>query len=143
MGKKKRKKEKQEQPVHQELHQAAAMERMHLRVGAHIEELRHTVAWRGDRDLFVYNVRVSWPVNHVEEFLLVVKAIVDGEPMIAFHSGRGLVDTMLGMSDRYRAGKLKFTPDQYPPENWEDMRAHTQERVQFLRGLPSYAPQSS
>lgn len=120
-----------------------ALDRFHRDLGRRVEELSHTVAWRADRELFPYSVRVQWPEAHMQEFLVVMKVVHEGKAEIAFHSGMGLVGSLLGMSDRYRAGKLVLTEDRFPPDNFKKVRKHVKERVAFLEGLRSDSSQGS
>lgn len=143
MGKKSRKSKKPVTLAEPSGYGDATRSRFLEEVGEQVQELRHTLGWRIDRTIFPYSVRVSWPERHMQEHLVVLKVLEDGKPKIAFHTAAGALAGMFSMSDRYRAGKLKFVDDQYPPENLDALWAHVRERTKFLKGLRKASPQSS
>ncbi len=115
----------------------ASMARHLQAEGTRVQELEHTLAWRADRVVFPYEIRVKYPRVHSHEHMAIVKwASLDG-PLIAFHTGRGVIGALTSMSDRYRMGRLQIKPDEYPPEDFDKVMAHIQERLEFLQGLRS------
>jgi len=122
---------------------SSVMERHYIDLGERVEELKHTLSWRRDRELFPYEVRVRWPVKQSDEFLAVVKWVERDQPVIAFNTGRGPMEVLFSLSDRYRAGKLKVVEDQYPPENFDKWVKHVDRRLEFLGGLRSKPPHGS
>lgn len=78
------------------------------------EGLEHYARWDHERGLYLYQLDVRRCAAQEGETLIVVKAIQDDEPMIAFHSDTGLVGTLYSLARRARSGKLTYRPDERP-----------------------------
>lgn len=76
--------------------------------------LEHALRWDPDRDFYPYQLDIRRCGGRDGETLIVFKAIVAGDPVIAFHSDVGMVGTLRSLIGRLRAGKLVYKPDERP-----------------------------
>lgn len=97
--------------------------------GMRAEQLREFIANARERELFVYSIQVRYPSKEYPSFSAVVKALTPEGPVIAFHNGYQLLEALLGIGQRIRAGNLEWRNDDYPPDDWAERLAymHAQE----------------
>jgi len=77
-------------------------------------QLEHALRWDKDRDFYPYQVDIRRCGGRDGETLIVFKAIIEGEPVIAFHSDVGMVGTLRSLIGRLRSGRLTYKPDERP-----------------------------
>jgi len=64
---------------------------------------------------------------------MLVKAVGEEYPVIAFHSGRTMVSTLLSWTARVRAGKVVWKQDEFPPGNYDAIEAYIRGEVEHVR----------
>lgn len=99
--------------------------------GRGLEALQDYLTWKPNRDLYVYQVVVRRPIATGQEFLVILKAVREGEPVIAFNGGSGYIDALVGAARRGRAGKLRWQVDDMPPQKWAGIIAE----VEYYQGV--------
>lgn len=80
--------------------------------------LRLDSAFEKNREPGTLLLRVSFksPGLHGTEWFVVVTALQDGVPKVAFHAGDSLSEAVKGLCNRYVYGKLKWKDDEYAIE---------------------------
>lgn len=63
---------------------------------------------------------------------MMVKAVIDGDPVIAFHSGRTMVECIRTWAARLNAGKITWREDEYPPNKFERVVAFAQKEALYF-----------
>lgn len=104
------------------------VQRFYQERGEALEDFRFMTAWVNDRRYFVYEIRVRWPVSHAKQFFVVVKAATPDGPVVLFHSDNGLVNTLLGVAGRLRAGQGRWKEDEWVSEKYPEYVAYITER---------------
>ncbi len=100
--------------------QASARELRFLEgLGADVEALGESLRWIPGREPLVYNIQLRAGVREQQDVLMLVKAVGEGGALVAFHSGRTMIDALLSWPGRLRAGKVNWKQDEYTPTNYE------------------------
>lgn len=73
-----------------------------------LDEWMVTVDTQGMR---ITNIRVRSPIEGSGDFLVVVKARIEGRPYVGFHSATTAEDGLIGALERVRNNDLKFRED--------------------------------
>lgn len=74
---------------------------------------RLVVQLREEGELDVSGLSIRFPDGSGAEYLVTVRARVDGVKVVAFHSAYAIGETLRGLYNRMKAGKLKWKEDQY------------------------------
>lgn len=99
--------------------------------GAGFEAFCRTLDWKGTRQQHVYQVQVRAPVREGADWLLMVKAVGEEHPLIAFHTGEGALQVILSWGSRFEAGKIQWKEDGFPPEKYDEIEAFIREALQY------------
>lgn len=64
-------------------------------------------------DIIVTGLSIRHPLDEGEEYLITVRAIIGGAPMVAFHAGASMFEVLEGLVNRMRNKSLKWKGDAY------------------------------
>lgn len=92
--------------------QAAFDREVHL-TGSRVFDINSFVH-QGVRDKFIVrSIKFRAGNTPGADWLVVITAYSSGTPVVAFHSGVGFKDTLLGLASRLKNGSLKWKADEY------------------------------
>lgn len=93
--------------------------RFYSEVGRDVVELARMLRAPTETRPFIYELRFDlWPASSLRG-LAIIKGFGAEAGVIAFQEGSGLVGMLRGIHDRMKPGKVRFTPDGFPPNNYE------------------------
>lgn len=107
--------------------------RMLIEKGEQLEALGENLRWLPDRWPYVYNIQCRAAIRDNAEAMLLVKAVGEGGPLIAFHSSLTIAGALATYAARARAGKVKWKEDEYPPKNYAEISAGVIDQVEHVR----------
>lgn len=114
------------------IEQSAWQERHLITWGLDVEALGETLRRLPNRWPFVYNVQLRLPIRDNADVLMLVKAVGEGGPVIAFHGGRTMVTALITWPARVRAGKVEWREDIYPPGNYAEIEDYILKEVEYF-----------
>ncbi len=119
-------------PEVQQLERLSAREsRIMVEWGLEVEALKETLRHVPGRMPFVYNLQLRAPVKDTHGYLMLIKAVGESGPVVAFHSDRTLVDCLLTYAPRVRAGKIEWREDEFPPSNFDEIAEYILDEVEY------------
>lgn len=107
--------------------------RMLLEKGEQIEALGEHLRWVPGRWPHIYNVQCRAAIRDDSEAMMLIKAVGESGPLIAFHSAVTIVGTLVTFTSRARAGKVTWKVDEHPPKNYEEIAAGVLDQVEHIR----------
>lgn len=66
-----------------------------------------------ERDVEVYSMSIRHPKEEYDEYLITVRAYVEGKPSVTFHAAPMFYEALEGILNRMRNANVKWKPDQY------------------------------
>lgn len=117
---------KLELPEHREEDEpgSQAVLRYYSEQGRRLEALRLSIVNLTQQQIFVHALNIRFPVKAGDSHLVVIKALHEGGPLIAFASGYNLADALFALGGRLRSGGLEWKLDSYPHDDWEKHLAY-------------------
>lgn len=110
----------------------AAGQRALLDLGKGLQAFGISLRWLKQRPPHVYNIQFRQPIREMQETLMLVKAVSEDGPVIAFHSDASVVACIHSWSTRLSAGRIKWREDEYPPSNYEQIKAFILKEVEYF-----------
>jgi len=108
----------------------AAGDRLLMEAGKSLHAFGDSLRWLKQRPPQIYNIQFRWPIRAQQEVLMMVKAVSEVGPVIAFHSDRTVVTCIISWSSRLSAGRIKWKADDKPPSNYEQIAEHVTKEVE-------------
>lgn len=93
------------------LAEAAAFDRELVRIGKAVKQLESLCFGHAKEGFVVTYVNFRVTADEGEDVLAIGKACWDGEKVIAFHDGSSFADALVGFTNRFRNGQLKWKED--------------------------------
>lgn len=110
----------------------AATQRILVEMGMKVEAFGQAVRHLKQRPPHVYNIQLRSPVRTSHDVLMLVKAVGESGPVIAFHTGATMAEAVLTWASRLNAGRIKWREDDYPPSNYEEIAGFIEAEVEFF-----------
>lgn len=102
-------------------------------IGKSYDQSRETLTNLKNQGIFVYNLNIKWPRPANPDFLLICKAVTEDDgSVIAFHNSSQWGTLIPGFASRLMAGAIEWRPDEYPPDNWQELIAFHHERSTYI-----------
>ncbi len=110
----------------------AAVRRYYQDVGARADLLKRQLARLAQSGHFVVGMNIKWPSENNPGFLVVVRAVHEEGPVVAFHGADQLLETMLGFGGRVRSGQVVWRKDEFAADGWVERLAWLHTRQTYL-----------
>lgn len=110
----------------------AAVTRFFYGLGERLERLRIGVRAYRRHGYYIYKLEARIPTQRRHTYLILVKALTEEGPVIAFHASDDWVEGLLALGGVIRAGRLEWHKDEYPPEDWREMMAFMHKNTYYI-----------
>lgn len=109
----------------------ASTRRILMEWGMQIEAFGEAVRLREDQPRQVYNIQLRAITRNGQDVLMLVKAVGEEGPLIAFHSGTSMRNAILTWPARLNAGRIAWREDEYPPDKYDEIKKYINSELEY------------
>ena len=84
-----------------------------MRLGLKLRGYEQVLDRMFDKEVVITGMSIRHPQEEGEDSLVILKAVVSGESMVAFHAASSLHEVLEGLMNRLQNASLKWKEDQY------------------------------